>query len=305
MDNPVRANGGALYGDFGNIVFEEIETLMGSIEDLRKEFKGPFPIIRGMQMEPMGSITKPTDKELESAVNSALELIPGHLEEAGMVIPGEDDLKKLQPSLVHWLKAQTTDTLDLKAAVAGEQIGLKSNYVNDTFIFSQEGEVDTLIAMRDADFSDQLAAFYIMIMDVILEVFGLILALIGFRAPKPDARALGGPMKKLLKDEGFRKAFKKLMDGLEDRDPLAILIFIQYIRSVGVFGEIAAAWFANLGWFDYVAAIGRLLAWILLATGTAGAGVLLKLGQVILSAVEFYTKIGQLSRMWDDYIKEV
>jgi len=304
MDNYDDSTRGALFGDFGMIIYEDIDFLVSTVDDLRKNFEGSFPKMGGMRLEPFSSINGPTEKEIQIAVTEALKITPELMKEAGMVVPGQEDLNKIAPFVTNWLSNNVTSDLDLKAAVAGERIGLKSNYLNDTFIFSQEGEVDTLIAMKDADFSEQLAAFYIMIMDVILEVFGIILALVGFKAPRPNANTLKGPMQKLIKHHGFRAAFKKLMKGLDDGDPMAILIFIQYLRAVGVFGEIAAAWLANLGWFDYAAALIRLVAWILLATGTGGAALIMKIGQVMLSVGELYGKVGQLGRMWDEYIKE-
>lgn len=288
-----------IYGILAEPILENLKQVKAATKYLRKQYPDQWPSIGSFILDPQGTFPIPTEKQINVVVAKALDELPGLLKEAGVDQPTKKELARLERTIASFLREAVTSDLDLKAAISGGRIGIQTNLIGNYFVANINGAVDTIIASRDGGFGSELAAFWIIVMDIILEVFGMLLNLMGFRPPKPDVDVLKKPMSKLVKDKGFKQAIKRLMDGLEAGDPTAIIIFIQYIRSVGVLGEILSAWLDSLDWFDYVAAFGKALAWFLLATATAGASLLAKIGHLILNALELYSKMNQLKRMWE------
>jgi hypothetical protein len=100
------------------------------------------------------------------------------------------------------------------------------------------------------------------VIDVALEVFGAILGLIGVRAAlKPDAKAIDDLMRAILSRAEGREAIKRLIDGLRNRDPVAIFAFLEFLEQSGNLAEFIAHAFAGLDNIDYYLTAAKVIAW--------------------------------------------
>lgn len=235
-----------------------------------------------------------TRSEIDEAVEMAMLWLPQVLESAGH--PGISDGERVDiERLTAARLTQTLSTVFDRTAYQALDAPISTTTRGPYFVGSVDGVPDTIIANVSDDRLAKDLAWSVLFLDIVLEIINLIFAIIGLKLPTPDVEKFSDSFAKLWKSEGFRDAMKRLGDGMNAGEPLAILTFVRYLQSIGVLGEMLAAWLADMSWFDYALAIARFLAWIAAAATTAGAALGAKIAMVLGQAVEFYTKFKQLN----------
>ncbi len=88
-----------------------------------------------------------------------------------------------------------------------------------------------------------------------------------------------------------------ILEGIKSRDAKSILVFLAFLRTSGALGEVLAAWYADLGWWDITWATAKFLAFCLLAIASAGSVALVKVASALLNAMEIKAKFDMLGKI--------
>lgn len=253
--------------------------------------------VEEMRPAMLKGVTVPSRSDVEQAVDEAIATLPGLLARAGRraMHAGEElDLREQVVIDVH--RFVTTPELHADVAIANHAlVPIMARGSGGTLALMANGQLAATFNLADITARD--AAVAVMIVDILLEIIGLILGLLGLRFPAPDARVMTGPLLEVMKTDGFKEAMKKLLRGFIIGDALAIMQGLNMLRTLGVLGELVTGYFANLSTVDYLKAMARFLAFLALTLGTAGGGTLIKAAAVLLNAIEIATKAQQLAKM--------
>lgn len=244
------------------------------------------------------SVPRPTTRDIEAAVREGLRDALQSASRSGLHPPPGAQVEALVPELTREL-----EKVVLSPGVDGELVLRNLAQVpllvrvegRNALILADNSVGGMLFAMRGAG---DVVVEVVLVIDFVAEILGLIAGVAGLSLPKVDAKALSGTLLEAMKKEGVREALKKLVKAALDRDPLAIIQALILLRSSGVLAEIFSGYRAQLGFWDYVKLFAKFIAFLLMALGTAGGGVLVKIGQVLLNIVELVSKGQQMQKIF-------
>lgn len=257
------------------------------------------PFSPGMEtVEWTNNYDQPTQVAIDSAVAGAMADLPSFVAEAGLPALSPDQLAQVERIVKAWLPRDWRyPSVSSDSVLKGADMGLAFTITHDHFFATIDGKVDTALFTLAQIQLDADAAKVIAIIDIILEVIGLILGALGLAFPKADAASFSGSLAGLIKSAGFKAAFQALLQGLKDRDPKAIIIFLNFLRAQGVLSEVLSKMLGDMDWIDWAIAIAKFLAFLGLALGTAGGGAFVKLAVALLNAVQILNKIKALENL--------
>jgi hypothetical protein len=134
--------------------------------------------------------------------------------------------------------------------------------------------------------------------DLILELFGLVLGLIGLQVPKSAQNGFVKIIERMIENEAFRDAFAALLKGLRSGSWKAILEFFEALEGMGNLSELFAHVFSNLSGWDFLVTFLKLVAW--LAAVVAGPGtvaMVAKLAELVLDLVGLGLKMHEMEKL--------
>lgn len=164
--------------------------------------------------------------------------------------------------------------------------------VNGNFFAVDRGVVAVPIIGAAADDRDEIttAAFYV---DFIIEVVSLLTSAIGLKLSIPQgARVrLKDAIRKFLRTPEGKRAFRRLMKAIKDRDWELFFKIIDGTELGTLISEFFAHMFADMSWKDYFVTILQLLAFIAICAASGGAALAAKLAAVGLDLIGLGLKV--------------
>lgn len=242
-------------------------------------------------------IPRPSQKDVDRAFNEAVKTLRVVARKAKKRMPAPADLERLRANISRELVSFFNDPWIDRAAIENNlaNVPIIVRFADQNLAYQANDRLGGVLLNTTQD--GDAVAYYILLIDIILEVIGLILGCLGLKFPKPNAEKLVGRLWDAIKTDGFKEAMKKLIKALKERDALAIIQALTLLRELGVLGEILTGYFADLDWLDYAIAILKFLAFLALALGTAGGAALVKIAAVLLNTVEILVKVRQLGKI--------
>src|SRR6266446_8442824 len=241
-----------------------------------------------------------SESEIGKVVAATMERLPFYLSAAGRRLPTSSEADDLRLIIAGFVRQQfNIPSLDSELILRNTEFaGIRAHIREENFFVTINGRVDLGLFDIQADTkaggekSD--AAKVALVIDLVLEIIGLILGIIGIKTPKIDPKSLEKSFARLVKEPAFQDAFKKLLEALKQKDWKAILKFLEYLEGSGNLGEILAHIFAELHWYDYAITIAKIIAWIIAATATGGAALAAKIVALALDIAGLLFKLPEL-----------
>lgn len=293
--SPRRVKGDGTVQFFGHYYSNaDFKELKSDLLPLANNYEKLAPVA------PLDSYRGLTDREIDQSVRKAMRMLPEYLKVAKRGRLTQNETQEAAEIARAYLKEfSTAPRLDTQEILeATNFVGIKIENMPTNFFATVDGEVDMNIAYTsDSRPPDEKAARQLYFaVDLTLEIFGMILGIIGLggavkdAAKKPLLTAFG----KLLKKRDFRAAFKALLEGLKANNPKAIVEFLDALEAMGNLSELLAHIFAGLDKWDYIITFAKFLAWLAAAALSGFLAFIAKLFNVFLDIAGIIVKIDHL-----------
>ncbi|KAF6244926.1 hypothetical protein [Nitrosopumilus sp. b2] len=279
------SKGDIVYGELFNE--KTVKSLLQTARPMLKELSELKPL------SPQNIYTGLNDKEVDKIINTALKRLPIHLKKAKRRLPTKIEYEDLRRVGTEFIKTEfTTPSFNAQLIQHSTELsGLKFQRFNNDFFILYNGKVDTVLYNVSDDEEKSIIAKLAFAVDLTIEVFGFILGIIGIVAPKVEPSLIEDSLRPLMGQPWFKRAWRKLIDGLRQKDPGAVLEFLDALEGAGNLGEILGHFLAGLAWYDYAITILKIIAWIVAAVASGGAALAAKMITLGLDLVGMYLKL--------------
>jgi hypothetical protein len=242
-----------------------------------------------------------SDRDIERVSQRALRRLPSYLRRAKRRQPTAAEMDDLRRTLPDFLdRAFRRPSLDADLILRSTEFAaIRATALGNNFFFTRQGHVEGAVfdiddgTTKEKEHKSALSGLALAI-DLTLEVLGLILGIIGIAAPKFEPSLLEGAFKRMADESWFKAALRKLIEGLRQKDPGAMLEFLDALEQSGNLGEILGHMFAHMSGWDYFITTLKIIAWIVAAVGSAGAAMAAKLVSIGLDIVGLILKLPEL-----------
>lgn len=244
-----------------------------------------------------------SESEIDKAVALTMKRLPLYLRKAKRRLPTKSEADDIRLFIAKFLKQQFSHpSLDSQLILRNTEFaGIRAHTLENNFFANINGRVDLALFDIGADTEEghekSDVAKVALVIDFVIELFGLVLGIIGIQTPEIDPASLEKSFARLVKDPAFQKAFKELLEALKQKDWKAILKFLEYLEESGNFTELLAHFFAELGWLDYALTIAKIIAWIIAAVASGGLALAAKIVSLGLDISGILNKIPELDKL--------
>jgi hypothetical protein len=207
--------------------------------------------------------------------------------------PSQADLQRLSELLPDFLDLQFNQRgFDFaKALEATEFSRLRFSVLGSTFVGFADTRADLIVHNVSSDDGMSAVAGVFFAIDLTLEIFGLILGIIGIDPPRTDIKKYLDTFEKMADQPWWREAWEKLIHGLKQKNPGAIMEFLESLEGSGNIGEIFTHLLSGIPLWEYIFIVAKIIAWIVAATAGGPAVWLAKLASIVADLAGIYYKV--------------
>jgi len=251
-----------------------------------------------------------SDSDIEAITSRVLKRVPFYLRKArrpALTSTAADDLRRRLPSFLkqsfsapnidgEFLR-RNAEFSGLKVRLIGKDCYVLANGLPGIVLLDVKdgGKVKLGNTAEDKSTVAQIA----FIVDILLEITGLILGIIGLAVPfTGDAKAVEEMVSELARKTEFKAALRKLLKALQAGDFVEVLSFFEFLEQSGNLSEFLAHYFAGLGYWDYIWTIGKFVAWILAAFASGGAAIALHVAELGLDIIGIGKKLSDAGEVF-------
>ncbi len=297
-------------GEFGASVFiVDASTDLNLLARIGRRTENIYRDFR--ESSSVGSISAlpsgPSEAELSRAVDYAIKRIPVYLRASGRSALKADERDSLRRELTGFLKDWfSSPSFDVPLMRANaENGGFRGTAQNGPLILADNYRLilanerkTTLFGEGPEESSNSTAAKGAFAVDILLEILGLVLGLIGIGVPKSAQNGIVRIIDRMLENPRMKKAFSKLLRALSSHKWKEILEFFEDLEEYGNIYELFSHFFANLSRWDFIITMGKILAWVAaVASGAGWAAIVYKLGEVALDLIGIANKIPEIEKL--------
>jgi hypothetical protein len=252
------------------------ETNLETLAEIGRQ----IPRIRGLRIQPSQALRPLTAQQIDHSVDRAMRQLPRILSAIGhkqrLTEAERETIRRGTADFLDgWYRSPKID-FDLIRANA-EMLGFRGSPGTVPMVLGNRLQLilaDTQgpLLLRDGtrEVTNEEVPRGALIVDLIFEVVGLILGLIGLSPPQGARKGLLEWLASVSKNDTFKKALEKLLKDIAEGKWTGILNFLDALEQSGNLHELLLVFAAHLGWIDAVLTIIKIIAWIVAALVPGG-----------------------------------